>query len=79
MNSDKETIFDIFVEDCDCENCEEKLSKPDLFANIITVNGKSSIQVFNSNFKHLEEEKYASVFDALAVIKENNLTLLAWV
>lgn len=77
MDSDKETIFDIFVEGCDCDNCEEKLNKPEMFANIITVNGKSSIQVFSKEHKHLEEEKYESIFDALAVIRKNKLTLLA--
>jgi hypothetical protein len=77
MNSDRESILDLFVEGCDCENCQEKISKPNMFANIITVGGKSSIQVFDSAFKHLEEERYGSRFDALDVIKANNLTLLA--
>ena len=77
MNSKTNSIFDIFVDGCDCDNCQEKVSKPDLFANIITVNGKSSIQVFNSDYKHLEAVKYSSIFDAMAVIRENGLTLLA--
>jgi hypothetical protein len=55
------------------------MDEPDMFANILTVNGESSIQVFNNDFKHLEGKKYANAFDALDVIKENKLTLLAWV
>jgi hypothetical protein len=79
MNNDPDSIFDIFIPECDCDNCAEKMDEPDMFANILTVNGESSIQVFNNDFKHLEGKKYANAFDALDVIKENKLTLLAWV
>ena len=52
---------------------------PDLYANIITIDGQSRIQTFDESFKHLEGTLYASPFDALKAIDQNGLKFLAWV
>lgn len=77
MNNAPDSIFDIFIPECDCENCSETRRKPFLFTNIFDQrDGTYVIDTASLDHKHLEGVEYTSPFDALRVIRANGLTFV---
>ena len=77
MNNDTKSIFDIFIADCDCDNCAETRKKPNLFANVIRKHtGKYIIDTASEEHQHLRDVEFTSPFDAMNVIEDNGLAFI---
>lgn len=80
MNNDTKSIFDIFIADCDCDNCAETRKKPNLFANVIRLSsGKYIIDTASDDHQHLRDVQFTSPFDAMKVIEDNGLAFVCLV
>jgi len=80
MSNDTKSIFEIFIADCDCDNCAEKRKKPSLFANVIRRrSGTYIIDTASKDHQHLRDVEFTSVFDAKDAIEDNGLTFVCFI